>query len=121
MFRFEGFVDDMKAHKVMHALHGLVMDFKMVPVVNAVKKNGHIKAKTNGTATALLEDYLRSPKGRQIKAIDNAYAREFLQAAGYNPSSSAYLLNSAAASGLLKKRKKVGPGGRVSYDVIRSK
>jgi hypothetical protein len=111
MFRLEGFVDDKNVVMIMKALSGRVMDFKMVPVVNAEKKNGKAVAKTSGDPMELLAAYLKQHKLTEVQA---SHIRDFVTSIGRSPGAYYKYLTDAKEAKLLK-RKPGNDKARASY------
>ena len=101
MYKMEFFIKGPKLHLAYDALWKLgVYNLSVVPVENAIAKNGKIKAKTtSGTARELLCDHMvKSGK----KKIDQKEAAEFLGKIGRQPSSAFFTLRDAVKHQMLR-------------------
>lgn len=117
LFKVEFYVKDKDLAKVKRILantrvvRGEIVDH---PVVNAMMKNGKLRAKTDGNTLSLLLDYLQKSKKAEINADD---VRTMLQENGRNPTSYRYALTEAIKAGYLRRK---GKGATMTY-VVRNK
>jgi hypothetical protein len=101
MFKFEGYCDDMKVHRFMRAAAGLVVDFKIVPVVNAIKSNGKVKAQVEGD---LLDLFLVWIKKHKAKELTVNQIQTFLGESGRSEGGHRHLINRAQEAKALKRK-----------------
>lgn len=115
MFKIEGYCDDKYVVTIMKLLTGKVMDFKMIPVVNAQAKNGKVVAKVEGDMMDLLTAYIKQHK---LKELTPFQIRAFASSIGRSPSSYSSILKRAIGAKMLKLK----PGTthkNTAYMVIR--
>lgn len=115
MFRVEFFVDDKKLGQALIALVGLAYGQpSVVPVVNTVVKNGHIKAESNDTKMLdLFAMHLKKIKKDSLQVDD---IKEFLTSIGRSPISSGYLIKQAIHAKIIKR---VGKSSNVRFHLIK--
>src|SRR5262245_22761096 len=84
MFKIEALVEDKRVGDALRALAGIARGVPVAtPMVNAEpQKNGSMKAKTNGTMLAMLEQHLLENKATEYRAAD---FRAFLKSIGRPP------------------------------------
>lgn len=105
MFKFEGFVDDNGAVPLMKAVAGIrVMEFKIVPVINAQVKNGKLVAQTSGDLLEMLAAFIKEKKAKEV---DANFMKEFQVAKGRSVDAYSYTLRQAVEAKMLKRK----PGG----------
>lgn len=102
MFKIDGFVEDKHVAKLMHAVAGLVDNFKCVPVVNAVKApSGKMVQETAGGSMAEVV----SSKVRQLSSgatVSAAQIKTFIVEAGGVETSSSYFNKYLIDNGVMK-------------------
>jgi hypothetical protein len=104
------FVDDRKLAAFLNAAAGLVASMSPpLPVVNAVAKNGELKATSSGSAPEAFYAELKKKKAKDF-TINNL--RSFLESIGRAPTSHQYVLK------YLQKKKRIKMISRGNYRVI---
>lgn len=100
MFKIEGYCDDKYVVSIMKAAPSLhIMEFKVIPVVNAQAKNGKLVAKTNGDVLEMLADYIKQHK---LTTITPFQVRAFASSIGRSPGSYSSFLKKAIGAKMLK-------------------
>jgi hypothetical protein len=103
------FVDDKKLAAFLNAAAGLVASMSPpLPVVNAVAKNGEMKATSSGSAP---EAFFAELKKKKLKSFRLDELRTFLTAIGRAPTSHQYVLK------YLQKQRRIKIISRGNYRV----
>jgi hypothetical protein len=101
MFKIDCFCDDRNLARVHHALAGIVLDLKAVPVVNAkAGRNGKVTAETNGGTLSLLAEWLKKEQATNVRASD---IKAFATSHGKSEKSYSSILKTGTNAGLLKR------------------
>lgn len=113
MFRIECFVEDKNLAKALHALNGIVLDLRTVPVANAAPApDGDVIATTQGSTLDMLASWLAKKKVAQIKAKD---AKQFQRDIGRSELGYSHTLRMAIDAKMLRKK---GKGQTTLYEVV---
>lgn len=107
MFKIDCFVEDKHLATALRGLSGLILDLKVVPVVNAVAKNGTVQ----GQSGSLIERFVTEWKSRKLGKITAAEARDLAKAVGLSPTSYGHILHNAIKGGHVTKAGKTGGSG----------
>ena len=112
MFRVSFFVDDKKLADVLHGLMGLAAGQpEVVPVANAVKRNGKIEA-ASGSLEEQFAAYAKKTKLTKFKIPD---LTEFTKLTGLAPTSRNYIAKQLLKVGAIKRH---GTGPKTYYTVV---
>jgi hypothetical protein len=120
MFKIEVMCDDKNLPRVLHALTGLVLGSpKINPVVNAEERAGKVRARTNGSPSALLSAWLGQHKLTRITAAE---IKQFCRTNGYSERSYSSVISQALKHKVLRRSGKAkGTGTPSVYTVIGGK
>ena len=111
MFRVSLFCEDKKLADVLHNLAGLAAGMpEIVPVANAVAKNGKVSA-ANGS---MVEAFAKYVKAHKVSKFRSAELADFCKETGLAPSSRSYLIKQLQKAGAVKKH---GVGQKTYYSV----
>lgn len=115
MFKVEFYVDDKRIAQAIHALTGIAVgDPKINPVVNAVKKNGKLHAKTDGDVVSLFMDWLKQHK--DLKELKADHFRAFCNHIGRPVTSYSAVKDKIVKAGGILRR--IGTGSASKYKVV---
>jgi hypothetical protein len=106
MFKLECFIDDKQLAKAMHGLDGLVLDLKVLPVKNAVKKNGKLKSTASGSTMEAIAGYIAS--NNLTETITTKQIHEALKASGFSVGGVTNAIVNAVKAKIIKKGKERG-------------
>jgi len=105
VFKVECFIDDKHLAKVMHGLDGLVVDLRVVPVRNAVKKNGKLQSSAASSALEAIMAYARQAK---LTVITAKQIQDAMKSYGFSPQGYSTAIATAKKAKVLKKGKGSG-------------
>jgi hypothetical protein len=112
VFKVNFFCDDKKLADALRALAGLAAGIpEVLPVVNAVHKNGKVQAQSG----SMEEQFARYAKANSLTKFKAADVTGFCKVAGFAPASRSYLIKQLVKSHIVKKS---GAGTSTVYTVV---
>lgn len=114
MFKVAFVCDDKKLADALRNLMGVAVGTpEIVPMVNAVKKNGKVEAASSGDTAELFSKYAKDNKLERFKAAD---MRAFCKSIGMSPNSYSYFSKQLQKARVIKRH---GTSSNSYYTVMK--